>query len=94
MDVRAKTINMEMKIAASKALASLARQEVPEYLNEIYGTQLEFGREYIIPKPFDKRLIVEVSAGVADAAFQSGVARIERFDLEDYRKRLLEYISE
>lgn len=90
MDVRAKTINMEMKVAASMALAALARAEVPEYLNEIYGTKLVFGKEYIIPKPFDKRLIVEVSSSVAQAAVKSGVARIESFDVETYKKELLE----
>ena len=88
MDVRAKTINMEMKVAASQALAALTRQEVPEYLNELYGTKLEFGREYIIPKPFDHRLIVDVSASVAEAAVQSGAARIKEFDLETYRTQL------
>jgi len=85
MDVRAKTINMEMKVAASHALAALTRQEIPAYLNELYATVLEFGREYIIPKPFDKRLIVEVSASVAEAAVKSGVARVENFDLEAYK---------
>ncbi|HEX5623728.1 MAG TPA: malic enzyme-like NAD(P)-binding protein [Sulfuricurvum sp.] len=88
MDVRAKTINMEMKVAASMALAALARAEVPEYLNEIYGTQLSFGKEYIIPKPFDKRLIVEVSSSVAEAAVKSGVARIDSFDVESYKGQL------
>lgn len=88
MDVRAKTINMEMKVAASMALAALAREEVPQYLNEIYGTKLVFGKEYIIPKPFDKRLIVEVSSSVALAAVKSGVARVESFDLETYKHEL------
>jgi len=88
MDVRAKIINMEMKIAASKALAQLARAPVPEYLNELYGTTLVFGKEYIIPKPFDKRLIVEVSAAVAEAAVKSGVAQVEAFDLEGYKREL------
>lgn len=83
--MRAKTINMEMKVAASHALAALTRQEIPAYLNELYATVLEFGREYIIPKPFDKRLIVEVSASVAEAAVKSGVARVENFDLEAYK---------
>lgn len=93
MDVRAKTINMEMKVAASHALAALTRQEVPSYLNELYGTQLAFGPEYIIPKPFDKRLIVEVSASVAKAAVDSGVARVENFDLETYKKSLSERLN-
>lgn len=88
MDVRAKTINMEMKVAASEALAALARREVPEYLNELYGARLEFGKEYIIPKPFDKRLIVDVSASVAKAAVQSGAARVESFDAEAYEREL------
>lgn len=88
MDVRAKVINIEMKVAAAHALSKLARAEVPEYLNEIYGTQLVFGKEYIIPKPFDKRLIVEVSASVAHAAVMSGVARVESFDLEEYKRQL------
>ncbi|MDP1784134.1 MAG: malic enzyme-like NAD(P)-binding protein, partial [Sulfuricurvum sp.] len=93
MDVRAKTINMEMKVAASMALAALAQAEVPEYLNEIYGTQLVFGKEYIIPKPFDKRLIVEVSSSVAQAAFNSGVARMDAFDIESYKRELAERLS-
>ena len=88
MDVRAKTINMEMKVAASQALAALTRQDIPEYLNALYGTTLEFGREYIIPKPFDKRLIVEVSASVAEAAVKSGAARVENFDVETYKHQL------
>jgi len=88
LDVRAKTINMEMKVAASKALADLTRCEIPRYLEELYGTNLEFGKEYIIPKPFDKRLIVEVSASVAEAAVQSGVAHVEDFDIEKYKHEL------
>ncbi len=90
IDVRAKTINMEMKVAASQALAALAREAVPSYVNEIYGTELTFGRDYIIPKPFDRRLIVEVSASVAKAAVDSGVARMEHFDLEAYKLALAE----
>lgn len=90
MDVRSKRINMEMKVAASQALAALARQEVPQFLNDLYKTTLEFGREYIIPKPFDPRLIVEVSASVAEAAVKSGVAQIETFDLASYKVSLAE----
>ncbi len=88
LDVRAKTINMEMKVAASEALAALARKEVPEYINELYGTKVEFGREYIIPKPFDKRLIVEVSSAVAAAALHSGASAYSDFDIESYKKQL------
>ena len=88
LDVRAKKINMEMKVAASEALAVLARKEVPAYINELYGTKVEFGREYIIPKPFDKRLIVEVSAAVAAAALHSGASTRSDFDIESYKKQL------
>ena len=84
---------MEMKVAASMALAALARAEVPEYLNEIYGTTLVFGKEYIIPKPFDKRLIVEVSSSVAQAAVKSGVARVDSFDMENYKEQLAQRLS-
>ena len=92
VDVLAKTINMEMKIAASEALARLARQAVPDYVEKAYGTTIEFGPEYIIPKPFDKRLIVEISSAVASAAVHTGVARIKEFDLEAYRKTLAKRI--
>ena len=88
MDVRAKVINMEMKLAASKALALLTMQEVPEYINEIYGKKLEFGREYLIPKPFDKRLIVEISSAVAKAAVDSGSSQMKNFNLKAYKKEL------
>lgn len=93
MDVRARVINTEMKVAAAYALSNLARAEVPEYLNEIYGTQIVFGKEYIIPKPFDTRLIVEVSASVAQAAIESKVARIESFDIEEYKTQLASRLS-
>lgn len=93
MDVRAKEINVEMKVAAANALAELARAEVPEYLNKIYGKKLEFGRDYIIPVPFDKRLIVEVSSAVALAAIESGVAREKEFDIESYKKELAKRIE-
>ena len=88
MDVRAKKINMEMKVAASYALAELTCKEVPNYLNEIYDTELSFGREYIIPKPFDKRLIVEVSAAVAEAAVTSGASDMKDFDIVAYKEEL------
>lgn len=88
MDVRAKKINMEMKVAASHALAELTCKEVPEYLNEIYGTKLEFGENYIIPKPFDKRLIVEISSAVAAAAIKSGSSALKDFDIQQYKKDL------
>jgi len=88
MDVRAKKINIEMKIAAAYALAELARKEVPEYLSELYGKKLEFGKDYIIPKPFDKRLIVEISSAVAKAAIDSGSSSMKYFDIDAYKKKL------
>ena len=88
MDVRAKKINIEMKIAAAEALAKLAKEEVPEYLNTLYEKKLVFSKEYIIPKPFDKRLIVEVSSAVAKAAIESGSSAMKDFDIELYKKEL------
>ncbi len=93
MDVRATSVNIEMKIAAARALADLAKQEVPEYINEIFGKKLSFGREYIIPKPFDKRLIVEVSSAVAQAAIDSGSSGMKNFDIEVYKKELAKRIK-
>ena len=88
LDVRARTINKEMKVAAAHALANLARQAVPEEVAKLYPSEtLEFGTGYIIPKPFDKRLFVEVSFAVAEAAVKSGVAQID-VDLAAYRKIL------
>ncbi len=92
VDVRAKAINTEMKIAASEALAKLTRTPVPDYINDLYKTTVEFGRDYIIPKPFDKRLIVEVSSAVAAAAVRTGVARIGHFDIDAYREELSERV--
>ncbi len=88
MDVRARKINIEMKVAAANALANLAQEEVPEYLNELYGKKLEFGREYIIPKPFDKRLVVEVSSAVAQAAIDTGSSNLTNFNINDYKEEL------
>ncbi|HEY6909105.1 MAG TPA: phosphate acyltransferase, partial [Myxococcales bacterium] len=77
LDVRAKAINDDMKLAASHALAELARQDVPESVSAAYGGQtFHFGREYIIPKPFDPRVLVAVAPAVARAAIESGVARV------------------
>ncbi|TMA25166.1 MAG: NADP-dependent malic enzyme [Deltaproteobacteria bacterium] len=77
LDVRAKAINDEMKLAASHALAALARQDVPESVSAAYGGQaFHFGRDYIIPKPFDPRVLTAVAPAVAKAAVESGVARI------------------
>lgn len=93
MDVRAKKINTEMKVAAAKALAQLARAEVPEYLNELYDTKLVFGKSYIIPKPFDKRLVVEVSSAVAKAAIESGSSTMKDFDMAAYREELAKRVK-
>ena len=88
LDVRARTINKEMKVAAANALAMLARQPVPEEVKAIYPDEtLEFGDGYIIPKPFDRRLFVEVSYAVAEAAVKTGVAA-DGIDLEAYRASL------
>ena len=88
LDVRARTINKEMKVAAANALAMLARKPVPEEVKALYpGETLEFGDGYIIPKPFDRRLFVEVSYAVAEAAVKSGVAAAD-VDLAAYRASL------
>ena len=88
LDVRARAINDEMKLAASKALAMLAREDVPDKVRRAYGVeQMGFGPEYIIPKPFDPRVLLRVAPAVARAAMSSGVAR-SRLDLEEYVLRL------
>lgn len=88
LDVRASAINMEMKIAAARALAALAREDVPDEVNAIYGTRLKFGPDYIIPTPFDPRLISAVPPAVAKAAMETGVARKPIADMEAYRHAL------
>ena len=89
LDVRATTINEEMKIAAAQAIAALAREDVPDEVASAYtGASLRFGAEYIIPKPFDPRLISRVPAAVAQAAMDSGVARKPIIDMEGYRAEL------
>ncbi|MEZ4786394.1 MAG: NADP-dependent malic enzyme [Flavobacterium haoranii] len=94
LDVRATKINEEMKMAAVHALAELAKLPVPEQVNIAYGeTKLNFGREYIIPKPFDPRLIGVVAPAVAKAAIDSGVAQIEITDWEKYELDLLERLG-
>ena len=93
MDVKAKKINTEMKLAASKALALLAMEEVPEYLNELYGKKLKFGKDYLIPKPFDKRLIVEISSAVAQAAVDTGSSQMKNFNLKAYKKELAKILK-
>lgn len=91
LDVRATKINEEMKMAAVKALARLTKEPVPEQVNIAYGeTRLNFGRDYIIPKPFDPRLITEVPPAVAKAAMDSGVAKNHIHDWDRYEDELLE----
>ena len=91
LDVHATDINEEMKIAAVHAIAELAKQPVPEEVKQAYNLkQLEFGREYFIPKPFDKRLFSKVSTAVAKAAVKSRVARKNITDFTEYEKQLSE----
>ena len=88
LDVRATEINEEMKRAAAEALAELARQDVPDAVVKAYGDDpLQFGPDYVIPKPLDPRVLFEVAPSVAEAAMESGSARTE-IDLERYRERL------
>jgi malate dehydrogenase (oxaloacetate-decarboxylating)(NADP+) len=89
LDVRARTINEEMKIAAAEALAKLAREDVPDEVDRAYsGRRLRYGRDYIVPVPFDPRLISVVSGAVAQAAMDSGVARAKIGDMAEYRRQL------
>ncbi len=88
LDVRATTINDEMKLAATYALAELAREDVPDSVSRTYGLdRLVFGPEYIIPKPFDDRVLIREASAVAKAAMETGVAR-EHIDLDVYRDQL------
>ena len=93
LDVGATAINEAMKLAAVRALASLAREGVPDRVMEAYGLRsLKFGRDYIIPKPFDERVLAWVAPAVAQAAMDSGVARAP-VELEDYKERLAGRLS-
>ena len=88
LDVRATAINDEMKLAATRALADLARQDVPDAVRRAYRTdKMEFGREYIIPKPFDHRVLIWVASAVAKAAMDTGVAQTP-VDIEEYKEAL------
>jgi malate dehydrogenase (oxaloacetate-decarboxylating)(NADP+) len=94
LDVRATKINEAMKMAAVHALAALAKETVPEQVNIAYGeTKLIFGNDYIIPKPFDPRLISTVAPAVAKAAMDSGVAQQPISDWDEYRDKLLERLG-
>ena len=89
LDVRAKKINLEMKLAAVKALADLAREDVPEDVRMAYGNNnFSFGPNYIIPKPFDRRVLTRVSPAVAKAAMESGVAQSPIEDIKEYAYNL------
>src|SRR5258707_10322535 len=88
LDVRATTINMEMKIAASRALADLAREDVPDDVAAAYGARPKYGPDYIIPVPFDPRLIFAVPPAVAKAAMDTGAARKPIVDMDAYREQL------
>lgn len=95
LDVAATAINEEMKLAAVHAIADLAKQPVPDVVNEVYHVNnFTFGPEYFIPKPVDPRLITEVSMAVAKAAIESGVARKEINDWEKYRQHLKELMGQ
>jgi malate dehydrogenase (oxaloacetate-decarboxylating)(NADP+) len=95
LDVRASTINEEMKLAAAKALAALTKEEVPYAVLRAYGLDsLKFGREYIIPKPVDPRLISTIAPAVAKAAMDSGVAKFPIKDWDAYRHSLDNRLSD
>jgi len=89
LDVRARKINLDMKLAAVKALADLAKEEVPDEVKLAYGgIDLKFGRDYLIPKPFDTRVLTRLAPAVAKAAMDSGVARKQIDDLKGYANEL------
>ena len=93
LDVRASEINDAMKIAAARAIALLAREDVPDEVSAAYGKSLQFGRDYIIPAPFDPRLIVNISLAVAKAAMETGVARKPIADFDEYERNLRERLN-
>ena len=91
LDVRATKITEGMKMAAAKALAALAKEPVPEHVKKAHGREkMEFGPDYIIPSPFDRRVLVWVASAVAQAAIEDGVARIDpaSFNADEYRTKL------
>jgi len=93
LDVGAKKITENMKVAAAHALADLAKEPVPYYVKAAYGRpDMEYGREHIIPTPFSKEVLVWVSAAVAKAAFEDGVTDMENCEIEKYRAKLRQMI--
>ena len=94
LDVRATAINDEMKMAATKALAKLAKEKVPEMVLRAYGGEdFSFGKDYIIPKPFDPRVLWYVAPAVAKAAIETGVAKIKEMDWQKYEEELKERLG-
>ena len=99
LDTHASAVNMEMKIAACYGLAELAKKPVPQYVKDAYGgADLKFGKDYILPKPFDRRVFVDESVAVARAALETGVARIKVDDIdkwvEGYKEHLINMLKE
>jgi malate dehydrogenase (oxaloacetate-decarboxylating)(NADP+) len=93
LDVQAKKITENMKMSAAIALAKLAKQPIPYYVKAAYDDQnLEYGKEHIIPKPFNKEALIWVSSAVAQAAIDDGVTDIKEFDIESYRRRLRDMV--
>jgi malate dehydrogenase (oxaloacetate-decarboxylating)(NADP+) len=89
LDVRARKITEGMKMAAAEALAALAKEPVPYYVKAAYNKEdITFGKEHIIPLPFNKEALIWVASAVAKAAVEEGVARVEAYDHEAYRERL------
>jgi malate dehydrogenase (oxaloacetate-decarboxylating)(NADP+) len=94
IDVEATKVTENMKMNAAIALANLAKEEVTDEVKKAYNDEsLSYGKDYIIPKPFDKRLLIWVSSAVANSAVEDGVANIKDFNLEEYKKSLLKSIS-
>ncbi|AZV46902.1 malate dehydrogenase [Nautilia sp. PV-1] len=99
LDTHASAVNMEMKIAACHALADLAKKPVPKYVKEAYNLEnVKFGKDYVLPKPFDRRVFVDESVAVARAALETGVARIKVDDIdkwvEGYKQHLIKMLKE
>jgi malate dehydrogenase (oxaloacetate-decarboxylating)(NADP+) len=94
LDVKARAISQGMKLAAARALAELTREDVPESVSEAYGGEsLAFGPRYIIPKPFDHRVLLWVAPAVAEAAVKDGTSPLKEFDVEAYRRSLSRYLG-
>jgi malate dehydrogenase (oxaloacetate-decarboxylating)(NADP+) len=93
LDVRAKKITENMKMAAAVALAKLAKEPIPYYVKAAYNDQdLEYGKDHIIPKPFNKEVQIWVSSAIAQAAIDDGVTDVKDFDIDAYRKSLRDMV--